>query len=235
MTESEWLACTDTREMLAFIRGKASDRKLRLFACACCRRIWELLQAEGRRAVEAAEGHADGLVAADEMGEAGTDARRPVGDFYEAANLGGHGVVLTGGLAAAEAAACCTAPAALSCEWAARTAAFAFGHPAGGIIPLGSPAEGVVQCRLLHDLSGNPFRPVRLDPAWGTPQVVALAQAAYDERVLPAGHLDPTRLAVLADALEEAGCTEQTMLAHLRGPGPHVRGCWAVDLILGRS
>ena len=67
------------------------------------------------------------------------------------------------------------------------------------------------------------------------PQVVGLAQAAYDQRELPAGTLDPARLAVLADALEEAGCTDQTILYHLRGPGPHVGGCWAVDLLLGKE
>jgi hypothetical protein len=236
MTEGEWLACTDPQMMLEHLRAEASDRKHRLFACACCRRIWELLQGEGRRAVAAAEGHADGLVAADERGEAGTAARRPVDDFYEAANLGGHGVVLTGGLAAAEAAgACCTAPAALSCERAARLAALAFGHPAEGILPLGSPAGGVAQCRLLRDLSGNPFRPVTVSPSWQTPPVVALAHAAYDQREMPAGALDTARLAVLADALEEAGCTNADILHHLRGPGPHVRGCWAVDLLLGKS
>jgi hypothetical protein len=235
MTEADWLACTDPGPMLEHLRAKASDRKLRLFACACCRRTWGLLQAEGRRAVEAAEGHADGLVAADQMRQAGTEARRPVGDFYEAANLGGHGVVLTGGLAAAEAAACCTAPAALSCERAARFAALAFGQPAEGIIPLGSPAEGVAQCRLLRDIFANPFRPVTPSAAWQTPQVVALAQAAYDQRELPAGPLDPARLAVLADALEEAGCADAGLLGHLRGPGPHVRGCWAVDLLLGKG
>ena len=65
--------------------------------------------------------------------------------------------------------------------------------------------------------------------------MVALAQAAYDQRTLPAGHLDPARLAVLADALDEAGCTDADVLNHLRGPGPHVRGCWAVDLLLGKG
>jgi hypothetical protein len=65
--------------------------------------------------------------------------------------------------------------------------------------------------------------------------VVALAQAAYEQRELPAGTLDLTRLAVLADALEEAGCDQADLLGHLRGPGPHVRGCWAVDLVLGKS
>jgi hypothetical protein len=50
-----------------------------------------------------------------------------------------------------------------------------------------------------------------------------------------AGRLDPTRLAVLADALEEAGCADAELLGHLRGPGLHVRGCWAVDSLLGRQ
>ena len=90
------------------------------------------------------------------------------------------------------------------------------------------------QCQLLRDIF-NPCRPVTIDPAWQTAQVVALAQAAYDQREPPAGTLDVARLAVLADALEEAGCTDQTVLDHLRGPGPHVRGCWVVDLILGKG
>jgi hypothetical protein len=89
---------------------------------------------------------------------------------------------------------------------------------------------------LLRDIFGPlPFRPVHLDPAWRTRQVVALAQAASDQRELPSGSLDTTRLAVLADALEEAGCTNADILGHHRGPGPHVRGCWAVDLVLGKS
>jgi hypothetical protein len=88
---------------------------------------------------------------------------------------------------------------------------------------------------LLRDLFGNPFRPVALDPAWLTPTVQALAQAAYEERVLPSGELDLARLKVLADSLEEAGCSQAAVLDHLRGPGPHVLGCWAVDLVLGRK
>jgi hypothetical protein len=78
-----------------------------------------------------------------------------------------------------------------------------------------------------------PLPPVVL--AWQDFTVVRLAQAAYDHRTLPAGSLDPTRLAVLTDALEEAGCNNQEMLTHLRGPGPHVRGCWVVDLLIGKS
>jgi hypothetical protein len=65
--------------------------------------------------------------------------------------------------------------------------------------------------------------------------VIQVAEAAYDERQLPEGTLDPARLAVLADALEDAGCNDAELLGHLRSPGPHVRGCWAVDLVLGKS
>jgi hypothetical protein len=83
----------------------------------------------------------------------------------------------------------------------------------------------------LEELFGNPFRPVSLAPAWLTPTVLKLAQAAYDNRLLPSGQLDNTGLAILADALEEAGCDNQDILSHLRGPGPLVRGCWAVDLV----
>jgi hypothetical protein len=94
-------------------------------------------------------------------------------------------------------------------------------------------AEGRVSAGFLRDVVGNPFRPVTLAPGWLTPQVVALAQAANDQRGLPTGTLDVPRLAVLADALEDAGCTDADLLNHLRGPGPHYRGCWVVDLILG--
>jgi hypothetical protein len=95
-------------------------------------------------------------------------------------------------------------------------------------------AEWGRHCLLARDIFGNPFRPLPVRPACLTPQVVALARAAYEQRDLPAGTLDVTRLAVLADALEEAGCTGPDLLGHLRGPGPHVRGCWAVDLLLGK-
>jgi hypothetical protein len=93
------------------------------------------------------------------------------------------------------------------------------------------------QGQLLNEMFGNPFRPVTLDPAWldwNGGVVVALAQSAYDDRVMPAGHLDATRLALLADALDDAGCADAAILGHLRDSGPHVRGCWVVDLLLGK-
>jgi hypothetical protein len=75
---------------------------------------------------------------------------------------------------------------------------------------------------------GTPFRPVSVDPAWPTSTVIALAQGIYDQWAFD-------RMPILADALEEAGCTNADILDHCRGPGPHVRGCWAVDLLLGKE
>jgi hypothetical protein len=88
---------------------------------------------------------------------------------------------------------------------------------------------------IVRDIIGNPFRPVVISPAWLTATVLSLAQAAYDDRTLPAGTLDNTLVAILADALEEAGCQDQDLLVHCRSGGEHVRGCWVVDLILGKT
>jgi hypothetical protein len=100
-------------------------------------------------------------------------------------------------------------------------------------------AERSRQAALLRCMAGNPFRPPpALDPSvltWHGGTVVRLADAAYHERNLPDGTLDTTRLAVLADALEEAGCTDASLLLHLRSPGPHVRGCVAIDALLAKG
>jgi hypothetical protein len=91
-------------------------------------------------------------------------------------------------------------------------------------------AERGAHCVLLRDVLGNPFRTVSVSPAWLTWEggtVRQLARAIYDERAFD-------RLLVLADALEEAGCDNADLLSHCRGPGEHVRGCWVIDLLLGR-
>jgi hypothetical protein len=106
-------------------------------------------------------------------------------------------------------------------------------------LPAALRAEAEMLAGLLRDIIGNPVRPCRPPPAgvfaWNSGTLPRLAQAAYDDRLLPSGHLDPNRLAVLADALEEAGCQDSNILDHCRWPGEHVRGCWVVDLILGKS
>jgi hypothetical protein len=206
MTEDEWLTCDSPRKLLGFLRGKASERKLRLFAVACCRRRWEAMTDErSRRVVEMAERFVEGLVGEKELAL----ARRA------AYAVPWRGVSWVAGQARAAA-------------WNAARPAIWEGTR---LIADGSREQvGLLRC-----LFGNPFRPVTPGPAWLTPTTRALAQAAYDERRLPAGTLDPDRLAVLADALEEAGCTDAEVLGHLRGPGPHTRGCWVVDLVLGNK
>jgi hypothetical protein len=109
---------------------------------------------------------------------------------------------------------------------------------ADSIASVSFDSELVAQTELLRHIVGNPFRPVTLIPAvlaWNDGTVVRLAQVAYQERKMPEGTLDNGRLAVLADALEEAGCSDADILDHLRGPGPHVRGCWVVDQLLGKG
>lgn len=98
---------------------------------------------------------------------------------------------------------------------------------------LGGTGRG--QADALRDIVGNPFRPAVFDSAWLTPLVLSLAQSAYDNR-LPTGQLDQETLAVLSDALEDAGCPSgNPVLLAMRSPGPHWRGCWAVDLLLGKD
>src|SRR5262249_12660565 len=92
-------------------------------------------------------------------------------------------------------------------------------------------AERATQAALLRCVFGTPFRPVAVDPAWRTwdgGTIPRLARAAYEDRGFD-------RLPVLADALEEAGCTDAALLEHLRGPGPRVGGCGAMDLLLNKG
>jgi hypothetical protein len=233
MTEAEWLACTDPKPMLDFLQRQASERALRLFACACVRRAWHLLTDTGRHAVEAAEAYADGVLDGEALQTASSAAHKPVDEEIEAANISWHGFSLSPPLSAAEGASQASYSMGsditrhLAPLLAARAAQDALG--AGG-------SECATQAALLRDLFVPlPFRPVTLDPAWRTPQIVALAQAASDQRELPAGTLDATRLAVLADALEDAGCTNAGLTEHLYSTGPHVRGCWVIDLLLGKE
>jgi hypothetical protein len=233
VNETEWLECTESEKMLELLRSKASDRKLRLFVCACCRRVWhQLFDKQSRRAVEVAERLADGQADPAEVAAARTEMEELIrrreqewpeeASFSEAALLYGHVDRLPRMLAQS------ALEEGVTTQWTGLAADF---RAAG-------PADHRPLVAFLHDIFGNPFRPVTIAPAvlaWNDAAVVRLAQAAYDERHLPAGTLDNGRLAILADALEEAGCTDADILGHLRGPGPHVRGCWPLDLCLGKT
>jgi hypothetical protein len=242
MTEAKWLTATDPQGMLGFV-WKTSERKMRLFAVACCRRVWRFLPDErSRRAVETAERFADGQSTTKELEKAADAAsaawdadrervaadgnlaeekwdRRSLGPPYTASAAAYNAAVPLG-------------------WWGAAPAFLAPDEIVRFEVSADSRAEGAGQCDLLRDIFGNPFRPIAINPAWlnwndGT--VRRLATAVYQERELPSGHLDVARMGVLADALEDAGCADLDLLAHLRGLGPHVRGCWVIDLLTGRE
>lgn len=226
MTEQQWLTCDDAQAMLEFLCGRASARKLRLFACACCRQVWPLLIDErSRDAVEAAERLADGLLSQDEP-----DATFRAACAASLAVRGGPD----------------DSPETMlrlrrrhdpdKLYRAAFIAGFAVGSGAGDIRAhiRGAEASLVDQqtkCRLLRCIFGNPLRPVTFDELWlrwndGT--IPTLTRLIYDECI-------SQDVAILADALEDAGCADEAILSHLRGRGPHVRGCWVLDLILGKE
>jgi hypothetical protein len=234
VTEADWMASTDPQPMIECLRGKVSERKLRLFAAAAARRIWRQLTDErSRRGVEAVEEYVNGQASDQDLRRAGEAAG-------EAAATGPWKYHWSP-VAATAAAAACRNPmtieaAAAAARGAVDAADLEYELPLLDRL-IAEESDLIAQCQLLRDLFGNPFCPATISPFWLTwndATVVRLAQSAYAERHMPEGTLDNGRLAVLADALEEAGCNDADVLGHLRGPGPHVRGCWPVDLCLGK-
>jgi hypothetical protein len=221
MTEEQWLTEDHPRAMLEWLRGKASDRKLRLFAVACARRS---SMAVPEDALAVAERHADGLATEGELAAVAEAVARSTAPLLTPE----HRRSMWGNEDAGEA-------------WVAES--FAMRHAPSAAL---AAVEGVIQAEYhsldgegevwrrydagatMREIIGNPFRPVVVPAAWLTRTVVSLAGAVYEERAFD-------RLPILADALEDAGCTDQAILNHSRGPGPHVRGCWVVDLLLGKQ
>jgi hypothetical protein len=223
MTEAQWLACADPLAMLDFLERRASERKLRLFACACCRRVWEALRDQrSRRGVEMAERFADGLVGRDEFESAAFEARK-VGDAAAKATWTEPRMEVA--LLWANRTAYFTASMKVR---AAAEAATARDRPVAEAVEIQWTLERHCQADLLRDLFGTPFRPAGLDSAWLTPDVRALAAGVYEDRAFE-------RMPILGDALEDAGCTDGDVLSHCRASADHARGCWLVDLLLGKK
>lgn len=211
MTEWDWLHGRDTAGMERHLRqlSAARGRKARLYACACLRRLWDVLPAAWRETVQLGEDFADGLLPYDRvqvaflrvpplralpnhtasrsLHEAVSDVLAPVVNFGQA-----------------------------------RTAVQ---------IVAGELGEADALRGLLREVFGNPFRPAAVAPdllRWQAGTVPALARRIYDER-----RFDD--MPVLGDALEDAGCADEALLEHCRGDSAHVRGCWAIDALLGLS
>jgi hypothetical protein len=219
MTEAEWLASVNTRAMLAFVSSRGSERIWRLFAVACVRGVeGRMRDARSRKALDVAERFADGAATRQELwaarARAEEAARQAHLDEWEE-----------------EARANFRLDPAYEAAWAARQAADAALACVAEEIDLGRINEGLQLPDLLREIFGNPFEWKEVDPAWLSSNGGAardLAQMIYDQRAFDL-------LPILADALEEAGCTDADVLGHLRGPGAHVRGCWALDLLRGKG
>jgi hypothetical protein len=224
MTEGGWLSegleVLEPWLLTGHVGVAVSGRKLRLWAAACCRLCWGLLKGpRSRAAVEAAEQFADGRISAAKLAAAGEGAREAVetlSNFDPAVKPFRHAALAADDTAAPHLGPVIGAP---------RRARLAL--LAAGLASQGAAQAAVLT--LLRDVLGNPFRRLKVKRSWlkwdgGT--VPNMARGIYEERAFD-------RLPVLADALEDAGRTGAELLGHLRGPGPHARGCWALDLLLG--
>lgn len=228
MDEQGWDIANDPEGMLAVIYQMASTRRLRLYGVACVRRIWHLLQDErSRQVVEIAERYADRMASEAELTQANTLATEVAENFFTQ-NWDEYAIN------AADAAGCTVMD--------GSDGIFTYSYPLTVCatkcvdVHIGdADAERAAQADLLREIFANPFRQLSFDAVGLIPTVTSLATAAYEERALPSGELDRARLAVLSDALEDAGCDNADILDHLRSASPHVRGCWALDLILGRE
>jgi len=224
MTEAEWETyALNPQRMVWALRGtkatrtKAGRRKLRLFACGCCRLIWERLEDPRLRAVlEVAERFAEGGASAVEL-EAARESIAPLTrGGYRSGDPGAQQRTAAGMVAGA----------AREKPFEAAFDMTTYPLPLAGYWAVAD--ESALLCDLLRCVFGNPFRPITLDARWRTATVTKMARALYEERNFE-------DLPILADALEEAGCTNADILGHCRGSAPHVRGCWVVDLLLGKG
>ena len=213
MTEEEWFASADAGALLRHLGREPSDRKARLVSCLCLRLVWDaLVDARSRRAVEVAELFAEGDATEYQrmVAEANADAAE--------ANARQQGRTTREYFRAI----------------AAKMGVLKKINAVGvyHFVAMHAPDRariGAEVSPLLRDIVGNPFRRVTLAPAWRTSTVLALAQGAYESR-------DFSVMPILADALQDAGCDSDDILNHCRDPhATHVRGCWVVDLVLGKS
>jgi hypothetical protein len=212
MNEHEWLECTDPTPMLEFLEGKVSDRKLRLFGVACCRRAGALLEHD-HKTLATAEDHADGILGNEDLLNAWWDACEANEEVRRLQEV--RDSILG---------------AAFSVVWVDEAH-----HLFGAVLRLGQaarlPVERTLLVEVVQDIFPNPFRSIIINPAWlawndGTVRLIT--QAIYDEKAFD-------RIPILADALEEAGCNNADILNHCRSDTAHVRGCWVVDLLLGKT
>lgn len=223
MDEAGWLASTDPYRMLVFLKDRASDRKLKLLLFAWLRRDCE---ESWRTVVETAERWADGTATYRDLWQAYREVMsRRIMDQPVIAQIIERLLGIDTARSHRE----------LRIAGTLMSPTFINIVAAWNLLRVPVDSGSQTAAHVLRDILGNPFRQPRLTLG-PTQSAVALAQAAYEERALPSGHLACQRLAVLADALEDGGCADEDILNHLRDPqAVHVRGCFALDLILGKQ
>ncbi len=239
MTEAEWLASRDPCLLIGYLGDGIGLRRAMLFSVACARHIWPLLQDDAsRNAVGVAERFVDGSASLQELEEAGQILERAWDvESFDRSDSPSY----RAGYRAAMTTLCATMTLGgrhgFSYHFAheaARQSQQAVLHAAGKVDleKVASPesdAAAAVQADLLRCIIGNPFAATpRFTPKWLTTRVLALAQRMYEER-------DFEQAPALARLLQDAGCDDAEVLGHLRGGGPHARGCHVVDSLLGRG
>jgi hypothetical protein len=213
VTVDEWTASDDPDDLLDAAKAmkRLPARKARLFAGGCFRLVWELIQAADiRLAVEMSDARADRKISQPELER----HRYPM--IHPSDHVRTWLAVAVQSLATSN-----LNPSYVA--WQVRTATQndIYRHARRGI-PCRAQAE------LVREVAGNPFRPVTFDGRWRIENVVGLARGIYEDRAF-------NRLPLLADALMDAGCADEQVIGHCRGEGSHVRGCWVVDLVLGKE
>jgi hypothetical protein len=239
MTESEWNTATDPDAMLEFLGRsrfalsksgcRLSARKFRLCAVAVCRRVWPML-ADGRlrTAVETAEKYADGDVTDEELATVHSDADSTSAKLLAAAFTSRS---REAGMQANAASAASSALRLFAFDAARCSTNFACLAASGNAIGENARSydERLAQAQILRDIFDTPWRPVSaIEVPSQNFAIARLAADIYEERAF-------SRLPELAVALEEAGCRDAVLLGHLQGEGPQVKGCWALDTILGKE
>jgi hypothetical protein len=214
VTETQWLNATDASSLLHVARELSSERKDRLFAAALARHLFPIItHPDLSRGLELVEQLADGTAGGADLEPAREffDSMTWVCD-YEARGIVGVDMVL----------ACFIRESLQPRVRRSRVLAYLSDYVAD------RPENPWCGLPALRDIFSNPFRAGPFSPAWRTDTTVALARQMYEWR-------DFGAMPILADALQDAGCDCDDMLDHCRGKEPHVRGCWAVDLLLGKG
>jgi hypothetical protein len=217
MTEAEWLASEDPEPMLrkVLLSSTTGRRKSRLFGCAACRRVRPLMDVCCRRAVDASERYADGLVPERELDLL---SQAVFDKFADAIWDEGDPKQNVARAAATSSRPSLAAPLLVEVLDALLRAA-----------PDRVADERAAQVALVRDIFGNPFRRTVCSPEWRTGTVLTLAKQMYESR-------DFSAMPILADALQDAGCDSDDILGHCRDTSlTHVRGCWVLDLVLGKE